>query len=664
MKAMNKLRGVAAVFVVGILLLLSSGGPAAALTHSNWIAVAQLVSVSTYADGHVSGKPLVFTQLAANGSGPVTVKVPMSASGFRNLSGLTTPPITNGKAVWNTHLSGQASGRTIANFPAARLPFLVYASYELNGKTMPAQDIVGKSGHLTVTYNIINTTTEATTVTFKNVFGAKETRTVQAPVPYAGTFDVTFPARFTNLKAPGATVNGDGNGNTAASWTMFLFNPLGGVHQSVTYEAQVTNAVVPSATLSGQALPPETVKPLPTVSEPQAPAVPTFTLGARLAALQVGLQMKLHQLAAKALTVLSELKAVLVHAAQDVSKGAAAVSRGAAAVSGGVGHVSSGVAHVSGGVAKVATLLGTLSAGAGHLSTVAGDVSARLARRAAEASTIASMVGNVRTRLTALPAAICGALGRIIKVPPACESMVAASPAFRLLHLRVTALEALVLLHAARLGAASGTAKTLQALAVSSSANLTAGSTRTKALSARLAALSPQIAALSPKFTGLSAKAAAVAAKAAQVAGTLATALTPKPRQHRHGKTIHPKQVGGGKHLDAAVGKLDAAITDVGTKVNDDYAYLTALNTRASQTQLPAGNASGATVQAGAVSYSISGANLTQHNITLATYIGALALLLGATLGLGLYRIRRGEASSLAPPKTPKTPSSPAPAKA
>lgn len=660
MTVMKKIRGLASVFVLGMLLVLSFGGPAAASGHSNWVGVAQTVLASTMPDGQISGTPVVFTQLAANGSGPVTVTVPMSPAGFRNLTGLGTPPITDGKAVWKTNLSGPTNGRTIAHFPVSKLPFQVSATYELNGKKMWAKNIVGKSGHLKVTYVIKNTTTTATTVTFKNVFGVTEKRTVHVPVPMAASFSVTFPATFTNLKVPGAGVNGNGNGTVGASWTLFFFDPLGGVRQSVTYQAQVTDAVVPSATLASQAIPPASLKPLPTVGVPAAPAVPVVTVGSRLASLQTGFRMKLQQIAAKASTVLSELTAVLVHAAQDVSKGAAAVSAGAAAVSGGFGHVSSGVVHVSSGVAKMATLLGTLSAGASNLSTVAGDVSARLAQRAAEAAAIAGMVAHVRTRLTALPAAICSALGRIIKVPPTCESTVAATPAFMRLLSTATALQTLVLAHAAGLVAASGRAKALQALAVSTSASLTASSTRTKALSARIAALSPRIAALSPKFTALSAKAAAVATKAAQVAGTLATALTPKPR-HGHGKTIHPRQLGGGARLDAAVGKLDATISQAGREVDDNYAYLAALDTRAGENLLPAGNASGATGQTGAVIYSISGADKTPKNIHFATLLGGTVLILGCTIGLGLYRIRRGQPSSLAPPKSPK---SPAPAKA
>jgi hypothetical protein len=249
-------------------------------------------------DGQISGTPVVLTQLAANGSGPVTVKVPMSSAGFRNLTGLGTPPITDGKAVWKANLSGQINGRAIAHFPVSQLPFQVSATYELNGKKMWAKNIVGKSGHLKVTYVIKNITTKATTVTFKNVFGVTEKRTVQVPVPMAAVFDVTFPADFTNLKAPAAGVNGNGNGTVGASWTLFFFNPLGGVRQSVTYQAQVSDAVIPSATLEAQSIPPASLKPLRTVHEPGAPAVPVVTVGSHLASLQTAFRMKLQQVAA------------------------------------------------------------------------------------------------------------------------------------------------------------------------------------------------------------------------------------------------------------------------------------------------------------------------------------------------------------------------------
>jgi hypothetical protein len=66
---------------------------------------------------------------------------------------------------------------------------------------------------------------------------------------------------------------------------------------------------------------------------------------------------------------------------------------------------------------------------------------------------------------------------------------------------------------------------------------------------------------------------------------------------------------------------------------------------------MPAGNATGANQQNGLVIYSVAGANNSQHQIHLSVIIGVTALALGATLGLGLYRIRKGWASSLAPTK-------------
>jgi hypothetical protein len=105
------------------------------------------------------------------------------------------------------------------------------------------------------------------------------------------------------------------------------------------------------------------------------------------------------------------------------------------------------------------------------------------------------------------------------------------------------------------------------------------------------------------------------------------------------------------EHLDAAVGKLDAAIASAGTKVNNDYAYLVALDKRASENQLPAGNATGATLQPGAFVYSIAGANNFSHQMNLAGLIGVVAVITGMGFGISLYRIRRGMPSSMAPAK-------------
>ncbi len=654
MKVAKLIHSMSTVLVLGGLLFLLFGGLAIASGSSHWVGVEQTVVVATTQAGKVTGTPKVFTQLAANGRGRISVKVPMSRSGFRSLTGLGTPPVINGKAVWNLDLSGPTNERTVADFPVSRLPFRVSATYELNGQKMSANAIVGKSGRLKVIYDIKNLTSMATTVTFKNVLGQNETRTINAPVPMAALFNVTFPATFTNFEATGASISGNGDGTVAASWTMFFFNPLGGVNQSVSYQAQVTNATIPSATLEAQAIPPASLKPLPTISEPAAPAVPTITIGGRLASIQAGFRKKLQQIAAKASTVLDELRKVAVSAAQ----------------------------AVSGSAANLAATLSTLSAGAQSLSTKTGDVPARLANLASQASRIASMVANIHTRLTALPTTVCGALSQIpIPVPSptptstvtitpspspstsrspspspspspthspspsptptkspspspspprfahlspaACIAKFTASPAYRVLLTKIVKLENLALAHTVGATATGAAAKTLQALALGASKGLAAASASANSLSA----------------------------KAALAAATLANA-TRTPRKNKHGKTITPKAVGGGAKLDAAVAQLDAAITKASNELDDDYAYLDALDTRASQSMLPAGNASGATVQAGAFIYSISGANPAEKHIHLAAIIGATALILGASFGTSIYRIGRGQPSSLAPSQT------------
>jgi hypothetical protein len=550
-------------------LLVSACGAAAASKSANWVGVAQTVVVATDSTGKVSETPQVFTQFSANGSGPVSLKVPMSSEGFRNLSSLGTAPIRDGYAVWDLNLSGPTHQRSVAHFPADKLPLKVSAAYELNGKKMKAKDIVGKTGELKVSYVIKNVTTKPTPVAFKNIFGDKQKTTVKAPVPVAAELKVTIPADFTNLKAPSASASGNGNGTSSATWTLFMFKPLGGVKQSVSYQAHVTDAVVPSATVEAAVLPPKNVKPLPSISEPGAPAVPVGTLGARLASLQKKLQGGRAHLATKATSALRANSAT----AEELSLGA--------------GNASTGLTGAS--------------AELGSASAKATEVHDGLRLAAAEAADAANRMAEIRIGLEALP------------------NSVKDTRAYQDVH----------------------------ANAIENEARLTAHADRLELTATAAGELERHLSRLTSLLTGASTAATDVSTKAAEAAGTLANAtVTPK-----ESNPIPTRQVGGGTLLDQAVGQLDGAISGAGDKVDNAYAYLTALEKRAGENLLPAGNAQGATAQVGAFVYSVAGANNAAHETHLAAFIAGFALALGLGFGIGLYRIRRGMPSSLKPPK-------------
>jgi hypothetical protein len=598
-----------------------------ASTGTNWVGVAQTVVVTTSSSGQINGTPRVFTQFSANGHGPVTLKVPMSSAGFRNLSGFGSAPIKNGYAVWNLHLTGPTSQRSMAHFPTDRLPLKVTAAYELNGKKVDAKHVVGKTGELKVTYVIDNVTTKATKVTFTNVLGGKETTTVKAPVPIAAIVDVTVPPSFTNLKAPGASASGNGNGSSSASWTLFLFNPLGGVKQSVTYQAHVTNAVVPSATVEAAPLAPHTIKPLPPISEPGAPAVPAVSLGGNLAKIQVKLQAERALLAGKAAAALRAFKQVAVPELQGVSGQAAALA-------GNLPAASAGAETASVNAQNQAARLAQASAGAADAAARAADVQGGLHQAAAEAADAAARMADVRTSLDALPPAVRG------------------TPAYRGLHRRVVDLELGLTAHADRLRVKAAHADLLRLKLTGLSSVLATAS------SAETNVVAPAARDTSAKLNGLVPTAGALSTRAAAAATAVAHAtLTPSKKRHA---PIHTKRIGGGARLDKAVGQLDGEITKAADKVDSTYAYLRALDQRAAESRLPAGNAQGATAQAGAFVYSISGANNTAHQTHLATFIGGFVLIIGIGFGIGFYRIRRGMPSSLKPPKVSKA-AAPAP---
>jgi hypothetical protein len=265
------------------------------------------------------------------------------------------------------------------------------------------------------------------------------------------------------------------------------------------------------------------------------------------------------------------------------------------------------------------------SAQASDAATRATDVHAGLKQDEAEAAAAARRMAEARIGLDALPASV------------------KRTPAYKQLHGKVVQLERLLTAHADLLRVRASRASVL-ALRLTATSDLVR---RTSAAEANVVAPAAQSA--STKILALVPLANAMSANAAATAATLANA-TLSPRK-RPAKAIHEQQVGGGAKLDKAVGKLDSAITNGADKTDNAYAYLAALNQRAADNKLPAGNAVGATAQAGAFVYSMSGANNTGHQTHVAVFIGGMALIIGIGFGISLYRIRRGMPSSMAPPK-------------
>ncbi|GAA4851682.1 hypothetical protein [Kitasatospora terrestris] len=588
MTAARVRRGAAAL----VLAVLPSAAPAWAggppgPGDGTWVGVSQTVVASAAATGEVTGTPKVFTEVTAVGHGPADLRVPMAASGLRDLAGSGRPPVVDGEAVWSLDLKGTATRRTVSDFDRAQLPVKVSATYRLDGEELPARDVVGRSGRLTVTYRIENTTTAPTPVTFTSVRGAADSRSVAAPVPLAATVTVALPAGFAAVRAPGATVAPDatGRGTSTAVWSLFLFDPLGGVDQSVGYQADVTDAVVPPATVGVAPLAPTApgspaaatgpaaaglAPPGPELPRPELPGTSADTVGSRVAALQNEARASVQDLAAKASAVLTDLQQTALPAAQQVAAGAA---EGAAA-------------------------LKDLPSDARTLSTAAAGAAADSAGAAERASELARRERAARERLEQLP------------------GTVRDTQAYRLLRSELLVLEARASEQAAELAA--------------------------RAVEDRLAEAGAQ-----RQAAGLEARASAadaLAAQAAQAAAALAAAAVPRSGP---GEPVRPEELGDSAGLRSAVDRLDAAIAQSGDEVDRGHAGLLALDRRSAQYLLPAGNATGASAQTGSFVITVRGADAAGRQTGLAALVGGSALLLALTLGVGLHRVRHGLPSSL-----------------
>ena len=244
------LRRTGAAAVLAALVAVPTTLPAVAQSSSpTQVTQRQSILSELGATGEVTSSR-VFTQLTVSGRGDTAVTLPaQSTQGLRSLDAFRGPDVNGDEVTWNVRATPEGTrSRTVAN-NTADLPVDVEVRYELDGREVEPADIVGQSGRLSVHYMVTNLTTEPVEIRPSDARNQKVTETADVALPMVGSLALTLPPEFTNVEARGANVAGDGCGNTAVNYSLLLFAPLGDEVQEVSYHANVSDAVVPSARL-------------------------------------------------------------------------------------------------------------------------------------------------------------------------------------------------------------------------------------------------------------------------------------------------------------------------------------------------------------------------------------------------------------------------------
>jgi putative membrane protein len=216
---------------------------------SSGVKVSNTESVQVYVDPDGKlGMQHIYEQLTLAGHGTVDLTNPITTTGLRNLNGFSGVTVKDGNQVVDTSVDGKKQLRTVSDY-RGKLPIKLTIAYKLDGKPVKASDIVGKSGHLDVTYTVENTTGMPTKLSFDDGKGGTVTKTVDVPIPLVGSLSTTAPENFDNVMSKQASMGGDGHGGTQMQFTMTLLPPVGPASSTFGYSADITDGVIPRAEL-------------------------------------------------------------------------------------------------------------------------------------------------------------------------------------------------------------------------------------------------------------------------------------------------------------------------------------------------------------------------------------------------------------------------------
>lgn len=224
-----------------------ASGQALAASNVN-ITNTETIQAHLNADGSVQDAR-VYEQIALQGDGTVTINNPVSTENLRNLDGFGNFEVKNGNMVSTQTVNGEKRLRSVSDF-GKKLPLTVAVIYKLDGKTVSARDVVGKSGLLEVHYTVANVTGKAQDVTFDDGTGKMITENQQVVVPMVGSLTTVLPSNFTDVRSGEASMAGDGSGGTSMTFTMTLFNPIATPTAEFGYSAQIKDGLIPPANVS------------------------------------------------------------------------------------------------------------------------------------------------------------------------------------------------------------------------------------------------------------------------------------------------------------------------------------------------------------------------------------------------------------------------------
>ncbi len=236
----------AALLTVTAVAGLGPGSALAATTDADGVTTTNTETVQTYldADGKIDSSR-IYEQLTLTGNGSVTTKNPVDTDGLRNLNGFGGVDAQDGVVEQHYDVNGVSQSRSVSTFDSSKLPLSISVEYQLDGKEVSADDLVGATGDVKVTYTAKNLTTKQVPLTFTDGKGGTTTETGSVPIPIVGTVVFVLPKNYTNVQSVAASMGGDGHGGTQMEYLLTLFPPIGSDTVSFGYTAHLTDGLVP-----------------------------------------------------------------------------------------------------------------------------------------------------------------------------------------------------------------------------------------------------------------------------------------------------------------------------------------------------------------------------------------------------------------------------------